>query len=94
MMVMIGREQEIDVLRAKVAVLFAQARTQSAIIQRAMTSAQHDPALHARLAAAAAQMAGIAETLSHVLGAPSFALHAADLVALEGVVHPARPARS
>ena len=83
---MTDKNQDTDMLRAKAAVLFDHARSQSAAIQRAMASVQHDPALHARLAAAAAQMAGVAETLSHALGASSFALHAVDLAALEGAV--------
>jgi hypothetical protein len=84
---MADEPQNTEPLRAQAALLLSQARGLSADILRALGAASGDSGLHSRLAAAAAQISGVASALSQALTSSVFPLRAADLMALESVVH-------
>jgi hypothetical protein len=83
---MVEKPHNTEQLRAQAALLLSQARDQSLAIQQALASVPGESALRSRLAAAAAQISGIASELSQALGSSSFPLRAADLMSLGEIV--------
>jgi hypothetical protein len=83
---MVEKEPKTQELRGQAATVLSQARAELTDIRRAISQASGNSAVQSRLAAAGAQIAGVAAEVSQALNSSSFSLGAADLMALQSAV--------